>query len=52
MDTNVTLGEVQEMALCEQGRVILRPNITYVFRVIEGCPKCAALAEVYKDGEL
>lgn len=38
--------EVMQMALCEQERVILRPNILYRFVVHPGCPKCARVAEI------
>lgn len=38
-------NEVIEMGLCEQDAVILKPNQTYVFRVISGCKACEAIAK-------
>lgn len=40
-------AEPMEMALCEQDGVSLRPDQPYIFRVLPGCEKCAALASVY-----
>lgn len=35
---------VVKLALCEQGFLVLKPNVFYKFEVIEGCEKCAKLA--------
>ena len=40
-------GEVIEMALCEAGRLMLRPNVLYRFTVRDGCKACADAAEPY-----
>lgn len=40
-------GEVIEMALCEAGRLMLRPNVLYRFTVRDGCKACADAAAPY-----
>lgn len=34
---------ISTLALCEQGKLILRPGLTYRFEPIEGCEACAKL---------
>ena len=41
--------EPQELALCESERLILREGVPYVFRKLDGCKRCAELAEAYAD---
>ncbi|MEL0118531.1 MAG: hypothetical protein VXB01_06280 [Opitutae bacterium] len=40
---------VIELALCESDFIIPRPNLLYKYYVGEGCEKCAAIANVYKQ---
>lgn len=40
---------VTDMALCEQGRVSLRPGQIYRFNVMPGCTTCASDAAPYAD---
>lgn len=40
-------GEVIEMALCEVGRLMLRPDVLYRFTVRDGCKACADAAAPY-----
>ena len=39
---------ISRLALCESQAVFLRPDKIYVFTVVEGCKKCADLAEISK----
>lgn len=41
--------DVQELALCEAGRIMLRPGVRYRFTVRPGCEACAKAAEPYQD---
>lgn len=44
------VGEgVEEMRLCEQEFLTLRPNQLYRFTVAPGCEKCEGIAAVYAD---
>lgn len=40
-------GKVVELALCEAGRIMLRPGVAYRFTVRPGCKACADAAAPY-----
>jgi hypothetical protein len=40
-----------QLALCEQERLILRPNVPYMFTVHPGCARCNQLA-LYSSPDL
>lgn len=37
-------SEPVELALCEQKRLVLKPDVLYVFRVQPGCVECERIA--------
>ena len=39
------MSEPVRLALCETESLILRPNVLYIFEVIEGCKLCAKVEE-------
>lgn len=39
-------GKITELRLCEQGRIILKPNILYRFTVDPTCRACMKLARL------
>lgn len=41
--------EPVELALCEQDKIILRPDVLYILRVMEGCEDCETLAKAYEN---
>jgi hypothetical protein len=45
VDTGITY-----LRLCDQDRLILRPNQVYIFSICPGCVDCAALAALYETG--
>lgn len=49
--TDSVLGalDIRELALCEQGRVIVRPNVLYRFTVHRDCHSCYLLSTVYAN---
>lgn len=40
---------IHELALCESGMVIPKPNELYRFVIVPNCDSCAKLAAVYSD---
>lgn len=40
-----TLPEIVELKLCEQDRIILRPDVLYRFSVDENCAECRRLRD-------
>lgn len=48
-DEVIIMPEPIQLALCEQGHLILKPDVTYIFKAVAGCKKCEEYLEDYKS---